>query len=126
MQLRRKTLIGRMLRKEEIDIPEFGEGVTTFVKEINVADKGLIAHYSQQYESNAAAVIAALCTIDDKEELVFGVNKKTAVQFVADLPEGYSPAIIRIAAKALELSSKINANGVELTEVQVVDEAEKN
>ena len=115
-----------MLRKEEIDIPEFGEGVTTFVKEINVADKGLIAHYSQQYESNAAAVIAALCTIDDKEELVFGVNKKTAVQFVADLPEGYSPAIIRIAAKALELSSKINANGVELTEVQVVDEAEKN
>ena len=126
MQLKRKNLTGRLLRKEEIDVPEFGEGVTTFVKEINVADKGLIAHYSQQYESNAAAVIAALCAIDGKEELVFGVNKKTAVQFVADLPEGYSPAIIRIAAKALELSSKINANGVELTEVQVVDEAEKN
>ena len=126
MQLKRKNLTGRLLRKEEIDVPEFGEGVTTFVKEINVADKGLIAHYSQQYESNAAAVIAALCAIDGKEELVFGVNKKTAVQFVADLPEEYSPAILRIAAKALGLSAKINQNGVELTEVQAVDEAEKN
>ena len=126
MQLKRKNLINRELRKEEIDVPEFGEGVTTFVKEINVADKGLIAHDSQQYETNAASVIAALCAINDKEELVFGVNKKSAVQFVSELPEEYSPAIIRIASKALELSARVSPNGVEMTDAEMVDSAEKN
>lgn len=126
MQLRRKDLINRRLRKEEIAVAEFGEGVTTFVKEISVADKGLIAHYAQQYESNAASVIAALCAINDKEELVFGVNKKTAVEFVSELPEEYSPAILRIAAKALELSARVSPDGGEMTDAEMVDSAEKN
>lgn len=112
-----------------VEVPEFG---TTFDEEtgaetapyrvrvvpLTVQANAALNHYIYETEIDDAGktqlrlssthqrstVMAALCAYDDEGNLVFGENYADAVSRVESLPARYSPAIVRIAAAALELA----------------------
>lgn len=134
LSLRQVRALPASGRYAYVEVPEFG---TTFDEEtgaetapyrvrvvpLTVQANAVLNHYIYEAEMDAAGktqlrfssthqrstVMAALCAYDDEGKLVFGENYADAVQRVGSLPSHYAPAIVRIAAAAVELSGAATA-----------------
>lgn len=127
-----------ILKRERVFLPEFDpedlppdtpdDDVNarqwTWVKEITAGDKSMIALYTAQNEVKPEIVIAALCAVNDKWELVFGKTKRDAIKMCAEMPESFVSAMLRISFKALMLTGKMDESG-EKTEREMVDTEKK-
>lgn len=107
------------LRTSTVPIPSFGEEMTCTVREMSVGNRNLLALYTMRGH-DAMSVIAALTTIDDDGNLVFGETHQEAVATVEGLREIHRNDIAAIGIEALRLS------GAEQDAATAVAEAEKN
>ena len=132
---------------EDVDVHELGvdesdgEPFTARVRAITVSEweiliKGSLDIQAMRGEDGAtpeiilrddfddACLVAAWCTIDDDNKLVFGRNRREAERRVRALPRKYYSAIQRIHLAALR-ASNIVTDKDEQPETQI-EKAEKN
>jgi len=139
-----------VLTTELVEVPEFGyedgEAYAVRARAMTVEEFNLVVRRSytitpaqengespsmeMRGDFDEVCLIAAWCSLDDDDNLVFGKTKRLAEQRVRNMPHKYAPAIMRIYSTVLRLShiSRRTEDGEteSLNDAERLEEASKN
>lgn len=97
----------------EVDAPEFGPGMTVMVRPPTANDRVLIGNIIKTgkvvigdvvtYKYNPPLVFAALCSVDERGDLVFGLTPMDAVNTCLAMDGRFANLFSRIALAVAEV-----------------------